>query len=110
MAKVNIYIPDEMLERIDADASAAGRSRSSVVQEAVGEYTGRRRTANDAAELEAGVRRALETMDRISEQAAAADPYPDVSNSEFLAVMRESRWSLSVDEAVAIVRGRRGDG
>ena len=31
MAKVNVYIPDDLLEQVDVDALSLGRSRSSIV-------------------------------------------------------------------------------
>jgi len=41
MAKVNVSLPDELLEDVDELAAALGRSRSGLVQEAAAEYVTR---------------------------------------------------------------------
>lgn len=41
MAKVNISLPDELLEQIDEIAAEYRRSRSSLIQEAAASYTAR---------------------------------------------------------------------
>lgn len=38
MAKVNVSLPDELLEAVDALAEESGRSRSGLVQEATARY------------------------------------------------------------------------
>lgn len=41
VAKVTISLPEELLEKLDAEADALGRSRSFVAQEAMASYLGK---------------------------------------------------------------------
>jgi len=41
MAKINVSLPDKLLEEVDDLAAALGRSRSGLVQEAAAEYVTR---------------------------------------------------------------------
>jgi predicted transcriptional regulator len=40
-ARVTISLPEELLERLDADASVVGSSRSELVQESIAAYLGK---------------------------------------------------------------------
>ena len=84
MAKVNIYVADDLLEQVDAEARDAGRSRSSVVQEALAAYVTSR--------VETGRREAVERAIDVAEQLATVwgslDAHPEVSSSEYLIGLR----------------------
>ncbi|MBN2848419.1 MAG: ribbon-helix-helix protein, CopG family [Coriobacteriia bacterium] len=84
MAKVNVYVPDELLEVVDAGARADGKSRSSVVQEALAEYV----TARNEAGRRTALERAITTAEAIAGRWSAADVLPDVGASEYLVGLR----------------------
>lgn len=103
MAKVNIYIPDDLLEHVDADAVALGRSRSSIVQEALAEYVASRAEA----QRREGVERAIAIAERVSARWAESDRFPEVSGSEFLIGLRSAPDGTSDAEVVRwIIEGR----
>ena len=105
MAKVNIYIPDDLLEHVDADATALGRSRSSIVQAALAEYVATRAES----ERRAGVERAIAIADRISARWAENDRLPEASGSEFLIGLRHAPEGASDAEVVKRIIEERAD-
>ncbi len=96
MAKVNIYIPDDLLEHVNADALALGRSRSSVVQEALTEYVATRAES----ERRTGVERAIAIADRIAARWVESDRLPEVGGSEFLIGLTHAPEGASDAEVV----------
>lgn len=86
MAKVNVYIPDGLLEEIDASAEARGLSRSAFVQEAAAGYLTGERDQQLTRSHREGCDRALAIMDEIK---ALPDPYPDVTNAQILRALRD---------------------
>jgi hypothetical protein len=92
MAKVNIYIPDELLEEIDASATSRGLSRSAFVQEAAAGYLTVERDEKLLRARRAGYDRAKAIMDEIK---SLPDPYPDVSNLQILRALRDG---IDLDE------------
>ena len=67
MAKVNISLPDELLEQIDTLAVEMDRSRSGLVQEATAEYVTRVLEERRKAERAARIDRAIESARTIAE-------------------------------------------
>lgn len=106
MAKVNVYIPDELLEHVDADAATLGRSRSSIVQEALAEYVASRTEM----QRRAGVERAIAIADRVSARWAEKDRLPEVSGSEFLIGLRHAPDGATDAEIVRRVIEERSGG
>ncbi|HAL31071.1 MAG TPA: hypothetical protein DCP20_10245 [Coriobacteriia bacterium] len=109
MAKVNVYIPDELLEQVDADAETLGRSRSSIVQEALAEYVATRTECDRSA----GVEQAIAIADRIAARWAGRDRLPEVGGSEFLVGLRRAPEGASDAEVVRRIiedRADRSDG
>lgn len=102
MAKVNVYIPDDLLEHVDIDALALGRSRSSIVQEALAEYIA---TRNDA-ERRTRAEGAIEIADRVAATWAEHDTTPVVGASDFLIGLRHASEG---DTDADIVRRILGD-
>jgi predicted transcriptional regulator len=86
MAKVNVYIPDDLLEHVDIDALALGRSRSSIVQEALAQYV----AVRGEAERRAGVEHAIDIADRVAATWSQHDASPEVSASDFLIGLRHA--------------------
>ena len=106
MAKVNIYIPDDMLKHVDADATALGRSRSSIVQEALAEYI----VSHTEMQRRAGVERAIAIADQISARWAERDRLPEVSGSEFLIGLRHAPDGATDAEIVRRIIEERSGG
>jgi len=73
MAKVNISLPDELLEQIDALAAETDRSRSGLVQEATAEYVTRAVEERRKAERAARIDRAMESARTIAEEVVPFD-------------------------------------
>jgi len=105
MAKVNVYIPDELLEQVDADAETLGRSRSSIVQEALAEYV----AARAESVRRSGVERAIEIADGIAARWTESDRLPDVSGSEFLIGLRHAPDGATDAEVVRRIIEERSD-
>ena len=106
MAKVNIYIPDELLEHVDADAAALGRSRSAIVQEALAEYVSSRAEAH----RRVGVERAIAIANEVAAMWAESDRLPEVSGSEFLIGLRHAPDGASDAEIVRRIIEERSGG
>jgi metal-responsive CopG/Arc/MetJ family transcriptional regulator len=66
MAKVNVSLPDELLEQVDELAAELDRSRSGLVQEATAQYVARVRDELAAAERVAGIEQAISNMRALS--------------------------------------------
>ncbi|PKQ19412.1 MAG: hypothetical protein CVT66_10290 [Actinobacteria bacterium HGW-Actinobacteria-6] len=107
MAKVNVYIPDDLLEQVDVDALSLGRSRSSIVQEALAEYVATR----SEVERRTGVERAIGIADRVAASWSEHDTAPEVGASDFLIGLRHASESDSDAEIVRrILSERPGEG
>ena len=65
MAKLNISMPQELLEEIDAEASALGLSRSGLIQEASARYVVTARADREAEVRRLKIEAAAERMRRI---------------------------------------------
>ncbi len=106
MAKVNVYIPDELLEYVDGDALALGRSRSSIVQEALAEYVATRSEAERRSRAED----AIEIADRVAATWTDYDAAPEVGASDFLIGLRHaSEGDSDADIVRRILESRAGE-
>ena len=59
MAKVNVSLPDELLEKVDALAAAQNRSRSGLVQEATAQYVVRMQEEQEREQRRRMIERAM---------------------------------------------------
>jgi len=84
-ARVTISLPDELLERLDADTAEAGVSRSEIVQESLASYLGKSR--QERAD-EARRRRMLEAIEGMR---SMQDRYPVLDDRPTLEILREIR-------------------
>jgi metal-responsive CopG/Arc/MetJ family transcriptional regulator len=73
VAKINISIPDELLEEVDALASALKRSRSGLVQEATAKYVAVTNEERARAERRASIDRAMRSARKLSERVEPFD-------------------------------------
>jgi Arc/MetJ-type ribon-helix-helix transcriptional regulator len=110
MAKVNVYIPDDLLEQVDADAALGDRSRSSVVQEALAEYLTESRKEKRDRERREDMGKALEILDRIHAMPPGPTDIPDITGSEFIRGLRDADDDATDDEIIELIRTRRPKG
>jgi hypothetical protein len=107
VAKVNVYIPDGLLEEVEASALMSGRSRSAVVQEALTEYVTGRKASSAQAERRARMDTALREMDEMAARSPESDNYPDITAGEMVIEARHADADVPVEEIVRRIRARR---
>ena len=73
MAKVNVSLPDGLLEQVDELAAEMDRSRSGLVQEATAQYVTRLIEDRAAAERQASIARAIAGMRELSKTVGSFD-------------------------------------
>lgn len=73
MAKINISLPDELLEQIDDIAAELHRSRSGLVQEAASAYIARVREERERAERREKIDRAVASARAIAQTLEPSD-------------------------------------
>jgi metal-responsive CopG/Arc/MetJ family transcriptional regulator len=71
MAKVNVSLPDSLLEEVDDIASALGRSRSGLMQEATALYVAKIRDQQAAEERRRSISEAIAGMRELSKHLPA---------------------------------------
>ncbi len=74
MGRVNVFLRDDLLKAVDAEAAQTGLSRSALIQKALADYLEAQRAA--LAEVEAQRRRdeACKRMDALARKAGDWDP------------------------------------
>ena len=74
MARVNVFLNDEMLKAVDAEAEQAGLSRSGFLQAALQSYLDMRRREREEAEVQRRMDEACKRMDALAEKLGDWDP------------------------------------
>lgn len=74
MARVNIFLKDELLKAVDAEAEQAGMSRSAFLQAALLSYLDIRRREREEAEARRRMDEACKRMDALAEKLGEWDP------------------------------------
>jgi predicted transcriptional regulator len=87
MARVNVFLKDDLLERIDAEAAHSGINRSALIQSALATYLEARRREREEAEIRRGMEEACRGMDALADKLGKWDP---------VKVIREFRDSRSL--------------
>lgn len=100
VAKVTISLPEELLEKLDAEADALGRSRSFVAQEAMASYLGKTAEQRVEDERRARLAWAIEAMRTFEVGRVIRDDRPSL---EILREVRETNDSAPMRDV------RRGD-
>lgn len=100
-ARVTVSLPAELLERLDADAKAAGVSRSELVQESIASYLGKSAADRTTDERRRRMLAALEGMRTMHERYAVNDDRPT------LEILREIR---ATDDSAPLRTSKRGGG
>jgi predicted transcriptional regulator len=100
VAKVTISLPEELLEKLDAEADALGRSRSFVAREAMATYLGKTVEQRVEDERRARLAWAIEAMRTFQVGRTIRDDRPT------LEILREVR---ATDDSAPMRDVRRGD-
>jgi len=86
MARVNVFLQDELLEEIDNEAKTSQTNRSALIQIALEDLLESRKTAREEALLREQRKEAGRSMDRLADKLGDWDP---------VRVIREQRDSRS---------------
>lgn len=74
MARVNVFMSDDLLKAVDAEAEQEGINRSALLQKAVEAYLQQVREQRAAAERRRKMEEACRQMDRLAKKAGDWDP------------------------------------
>ena len=103
MARVNVFLTEELLKAIDAEAADSRVGRSALVQSALARYLDARRKEREEAQVRREMDEACRGMDALAEKLGAWDPVKVIR--EF----RETR-AVGVREPKARYRTKKGKG
>ena len=76
MARVNVFLSDDLLAAIDAEAERSGERRSALVQEALRRFLDDRNREREAAGRRREMEESVAGMDRLAERLGGWDPAP----------------------------------
>ncbi len=74
MARVNVFLQDDLLKAVDAEAEQAGTNRSALIQAALTQYLEAQRRAREDAEVQRRMDGACKRMDALAEKLGDWDP------------------------------------
>ncbi len=74
MARVNVFMGDELLRAVDAEAEREGITRSALLQKAAESYLEQARQGREEAERRQRMAEACKRMDELAEKAGDWDP------------------------------------
>lgn len=74
MARVNVFLNEDLLKAVDAEAEQTGMRRSALVQKALTEYLEAQRRAREEAEAKRRMDEACKRMDALAEKLGDWDP------------------------------------
>lgn len=74
MARINVFLSDDLLKAVNAEAEQAGTSRSALIQTALAELLEARRKARAEAEAQRRMDEACRTMDALARKLGDWDP------------------------------------
>lgn len=101
-ARVTISLPDELLDRLDAEADELGVPRSELVQESLASYLGQ------SAEERATAARRFRMREAIEGMRTMAQRYPSTDTRPGLDILREVRETHDAKPRHGSEPGRRG--
>ena len=76
MARVNVFMSDELLKAVDAEAKDEGINRSALLQKAAEAYLQQARQQRQEAEQRRKMQEASKRMDQMAERLGTWDPVP----------------------------------
>lgn len=74
MARINVFLNDDLLKAVNAEAEQAGTSRSALIQTALTEFLESRRKAREEAEAQRRMDEACRKMDALARKLGDWDP------------------------------------
>mgnify|MGYP001619522200 CR=1 FL=1 len=74
MARVNVFLKDDVLKVVDQEAARAGTKRSALIQTALSEYLEAQRRVREEAEAQSQRDQACERMDALAKKLGDWDP------------------------------------
>jgi predicted transcriptional regulator len=74
MARVNVFLNEELLKAVDAEAAGSSMNRSALIQAALTEYLKTRRLEREEAEKRRQMEEAGRGMDDLAEKLGSWDP------------------------------------
>lgn len=93
MARINVFLKDDLLKAVDAEAKLAGIRRSALIQAALESHLEAQRRARAEAEAERRMDDACRRMDALAEKLGDWDPVAIIRES------RDSRYGQSAEVA-----------
>jgi metal-responsive CopG/Arc/MetJ family transcriptional regulator len=86
MARVNVFLGDDLLRAIDQEAEQAGINRSALIQTALVEFLKARQEAREEEERQRRMDQACHEMDKLAEKLGDWDPVAIIRR------FRDSGW------------------
>jgi len=86
MARVNVFLKNDLLKAVDEEATQAGMSRSALIQRALTAYLEAQRAAREEAEARRRREEACKKMDALAEKLGDWDPV------RIIRAFRDSRY------------------
>jgi metal-responsive CopG/Arc/MetJ family transcriptional regulator len=74
MARVNVFLKDDLLKDVDAEAARSSTSRSALLQTALRAYLEARRREREADQRRKAMEEACKKIDRVAEKLGRWDP------------------------------------
>ncbi len=74
MARVNVFLKDELLKAVDVEAASSGTRRSALIQSALHVYLEARRKEREEAGIRREMEEACEGMDALADRLGNWDP------------------------------------
>jgi predicted transcriptional regulator len=103
MARVNVFLKDELLKDVDAEAAESRINRSALIQSALAVYLESRRKEREEAGVRREIKAACEGMDALAEKLGSWDPIKVIRQ------FRDSRSSRVQEPRVRYrTKGRKG--
>jgi hypothetical protein len=97
MARVNVFLDEDLLRKIDAEAAASRLKRSALIQDALTSYLDSRQREREESRRRSEMEAASKGMDELAEKLGSWDPDK---------VIREFRDSRSVRQPPKVYRTR----
>ena len=86
MARVNVFLGDELLKVIDEEAEQAGINRSALIQAALSDFLAARQKEREEEERQRKIEEACREMDKLAEKLGDWDPVAIIRG------FRDSGW------------------
>ena len=81
MARVNVFLKDELLEEINEEAKEEGTNRSALIQTALENYIGAKRREREEEEKRKKMQEASHRMDALAKKLGKWDPQATIRKS-----------------------------